>query len=129
MDIHIQPLYYKYLYVVFLFIVPDTSVTNITAIAVNSSTITISWDEVVEEDRNGVITKYDVCVEGAGGACVIVVTVYAPDTQVSISGLINDTEYSIIIRAYTSAGAGPYSQRVLVTTLPRELYYSITINN
>lgn len=87
----------------------------------NSSTITLSWDEVMEGDRNGVITAYDVCVEGAGGSCDILLTVYAPDRQVSISGLINETEYSVIIRAYTSAGAGPFSQQVLVTTLPREL--------
>ena len=106
---------------VFLFIVPGSSVTNIIATAVNSSTITLSWDEVVEGDRNGVITEYDVCVEGAGGVCDSVVTVYAPNTQVRISGLTSETEYSLRIRAYTSAGAGPYSQQVFVTTLPREL--------
>ena len=76
------------------------------------------WDEVDLIDQNGVITMYEVMytpLEDFGGA---IMTRSTNVTELSL--LLTDLEeyanYTISVRAYTSVGAGPYSDPVIVLT-------------
>ena len=76
------------------------------------------WDEVVPLDQNGVITMFEVMytpLEDFDGA------IMTRSTNVTeLSRLLMDLEeydnYTISVRAYTSVGAGPYSDPVIVLT-------------
>ena len=104
-------------YIVCINVAPSSSPTNVTVTAVSDTTITITWETVDEEDRNGEIIMYEICVQTvSGGPCISTVNVTAPQTQVNITDLTNNTNYIIAVRAYTSAGAGPYSPEAAVTT-------------
>ena len=50
-------------------------------------------------------------------------TVNSTTLMVDLTGLEEDVEYSIRVRAYTSVGAGPYSNVVVETTLDDCMYY------
>ena len=88
-------------------------------VTVDSDTIiTIFFGTVAERDTNGVITVYEVCVQTvSGGPCVFTVNLTTPETRVNITGLTDNTNYIVTVRAYTSAGPGPYSPEVAITTL------------
>ena len=73
------------------------------------------WEEVVPIDQNGVITMYEVLYVpletfgGAIGPLAMNVTELTAN-RADLEGAIN---YSISVRAYTSVGAGPYSDPVI----------------
>ena len=87
-------------------------------VALSSTEIRVCWDQVPAINRNGDITMYEVQ--------------YAPletfDGQIStettntslmctnLTGLEEYVEYNISVRAYTSAGPGPYSDSVTERT-------------
>ena len=99
-------------------IAPSSPPTNVTVTTESDTTLTITWESVVEGDRNGVITVYEVCVQTvSGGPCVFTFNVTAPETRVNVTGLTDNTDYIVTIRAHTSVGPGPYSPEVAVTTL------------
>ena len=99
-------------------IAPSSPPTNVTVTTESDTTLTITWESVVEGDRNGVITVYEVCVQAVSGSpCVFTFNVTAPETRVNVTGLTNNTDYIVTVRAHTSPGPGPYSPEVAVTTL------------
>ena len=76
------------------------------------------WDEVVPIDQNGVITMYEVMytpLEDFGGGVMTRTT-----NVTALSLLLMDLEeyvnYTISVRAYTSAGAGNYSDLLIILT-------------
>ena len=103
---------------------PSSAPRNVSAIAVNSTAILVSWLEVDRSDRNGNITSYDVMympLEDFNSALST-----APVTQqvtssltlrVLLTGLQEFVNYTIFVRASTSAGAGNYSDPVTTQTL------------
>ena len=77
------------------------------------------WEEVVPRDQNGVITMYQVLyqpLETFGGA-IGPLTVNVTELTVDLTDLEEYVNYTISVRAYTSAGEGPYSDGVTVITL------------
>ena len=88
----------------------------------NSSTsIHVSWNEVPSIDQNGVIMAYEITytpLENFTGVIGINSTnVSGSDLSVSLVGLQEYVNYSILVRAYTSEGPGPYSASVIQLTL------------
>ena len=90
-----------------------------TATAVSSTEIEVSWEEVPAINENGVITVYEVLYsplmtfEGQISAN----TTTTSQLNTTLTGLQEYVEYSISVRAYTSVGPGPYSDPLTRRTL------------
>ena len=89
-----------------------------TATANSSTTIAVMWDGVVPIDQNGVITMYEVMytpLEDFDGT-IMTRTTNVTDLSLLLMDLEEYVNYTISIRALTSAGAGNYSDPVTVLT-------------
>ena len=76
------------------------------------------WEEVVPIDQNGVITMYQVLyqpLETFGGA-IGPLTVNVTELTADLTDLEEYVNYTISVRAYTSAGEGPYSDDITELT-------------
>ena len=93
---------------------------NVTATAVSSTEIEVSWEEVPAIDQNGIITVYEIMfepLETFGGVLVTEsVNTTGPMLNITLTGLEEDVEYNISVRAYTDVGPGPYSDDVTERT-------------
>ena len=93
---------------------------NITATAVSSTEIEVTWEEVPAINRNGEITVYEVMYDSLQTFDVLAVdTVNITNTSmllIVLTGLEEYVEYNISVGAYTSTGPGPYSDPVTVRT-------------
>ncbi len=78
-----------------------------TPVNIDSTVVSLSWDEVSCTDRNGVITGYIVQYTIAGGMTVTVNI--SATTSVVIAGLIKFRLYSFSVAAINDNGIGPYS--------------------
>ena len=99
---------------------PSLAPVNVEVIAVTSSVIQVSWEEVPIIDQNGVITQYEVEYNQTTFDSVMSPTNTFVDSTVLSVNLIELEEYvdySIRVKAYTSVGPGPYSEVVMATTL------------
>ena len=98
---------------------PDASPENVTAVAVSSTEIEVTWEEVSEIDQNGIITFYEVeytpqmTFEGQ----ILVNSTNTTYLNTTLTGLEEYVQYDISVRAYTSVGPGPYSDPVTERTL------------
>ena len=102
----------------FLSLVPASPPENLKATANSSTTIAVMWDEVVPIDLNGVITMYEVMytpLEDFDGT-IMTRTTNVTDLSVLLMDLEEYVNYSISVRAFTNAGAGPYSDPETVLT-------------
>ena len=81
----------------------------------------VTWDMVPPRDQNGVITMYEVLYEPLetfnGSIMSNTTTVDGTATAVNLTGLEEYVNYTISVRAYTSAGEGPHSDGIMVITL------------
>ena len=90
-----------------------------TAVNISSTAIRVSWDPVPVIDQNGVITQYEVeCNQTTFSEVSMynTTTVNSTTLMVDLIGLEEDVVYCIRVRAYTSVGAGPYSDVVMERT-------------
>ena len=79
----------------------------------------MTWDEVSAINQSGIITQYEVEYRQStfsGATMSGTTTVNSSTLMVNLTGLEEYVEYSIRVRAYTSVGAGPYSDVVMETT-------------
>ena len=111
-----------YVYVcVSVFIDPVEPPQNVTATALSSNEIEVSWEEVPAISRNGIITIYGVQYEPLetfdDQISIAMVNTSGPVLTLNLTGLEEYVEYNISVRAYTSTGPGPYSDPVTVRTL------------
>ena len=87
------------------------------AIAISSTEIMVTWEEVLPIDQNGIITIYEVqyvplqFMESLS-TLIIIIT----DMAVSLTNLQEYVEYSISVRVYTSIGFGPFSTEITERT-------------
>ena len=84
-----------------------------------STTIMVSWEAIPPEDRNGIITMYEVLyqpLETFDGA-IMTQTMNVTEMSANLKDLEEFVNYTISVRAYTSEGAGPYSDEVTIMTL------------
>ena len=89
---------------------------------VNSSTaIEVTWDIVPPMNQNGIITMYEVMYQPLetfnGNISTQTMIVSGTEMSVILMELQEFVNYTISVRAYTSVGAGPYSDEVTVMTL------------
>ena len=93
--------------------VPASSPENIQTEVLSSTEIRVSWTEVSEIDRNGIITMYEVMYEPLMTFGVLTpATVNTTNLTIIVDGLEEYVEYNISVRAYTSVGPGPYSEEI-----------------
>ena len=113
-------------YLHIFYAVPVSPPDNVTAVNISSTAIRVPWDPVPAIDQNGVITRYEV---EYNQTTFIEVSMYNTTTvnsttlMVDLTGLEEYVEYSIRVRAYTSVGAGPYSNVVVEITQEDCMYY------
>ena len=77
------------------------------------------WDKVPLMNQNGIITMYEVMyqpLETFNGN-IATKTINLTNMSVLLADLQEFVNYTISVRAYTSVGAGPYSDEVTVLTL------------
>ena len=98
--------------------VPASPPQNVMAMVESSTTIRVLWEEVPAIDRNGVITVYEVQYEPLEtfGGQIATSTVNTSMLSINLTELQEFVDYNISVRAYTSAGPGPYSDPVTEMT-------------
>ena len=82
---------------------------NVTATALSSTEIEVSWEEVPAIDQNGIIIMYQVQYEPLETFEDQISTINTTMLTTTLTDLDEYVEYSITVRAYTSVGPGPYS--------------------
>ena len=99
-------------------VVPEGPPENVTAVVISSTAITVQWSEVASHARNGDITHYEVpffpLMEFDGG--IYNGSVPTIDMSIVLADLQEYVTYNISVRAFNGAGAGPYSDSIIVTT-------------
>lgn len=89
----------------------------------------LKWDELPEQDRRGNIVAYEVLyipLESYGRPrqeLTGMANASGNVTQFDVTDLQEDTEYNFSVRAYTSAGFGPFSEIVIAKTLEDGNYF------
>ena len=82
----------------------------------SSTSIVVQWDEVPENDKNGIIKGYNITYKDWRTGVEKTQTVDAPTRQVDLTGLNEFTKYNISVLAFTVKGDGPLSSTITVTT-------------
>ena len=96
---------------------PSFAPSNIASQPLNKTSYNISWDPLPREKSNGVVLAYEVKytrVYYRGSP-----TSSAPryqNTTDTLQGLTLCSTYHVLVRAYTSAGAGPFSPTLEIFT-------------
>ncbi|XP_078352789.1 uncharacterized protein LOC144637600 [Oculina patagonica] len=98
---------------------PSAPPANISVTATAVDTIFITWGEVPEQERNGIIQKYKVYVKNAEQVVKHTSVVDAHVTSLAVKNLVHNTYYCVQLLAYT-VGDGALSSCVNVTTLKKE---------
>ena len=101
---------------------PSAPPLNVSLLTLSSTTIYVSWDEVPAVERNGIITRYQVNYSQTAFT-EDMQTMYTTDLNITLQNLHEYTTYTILVRAFTSAGAGPYSNETVTTTFEDSKYY------
>ena len=105
---------------------PQAVTVNVTS----SRGISVSWDPVVADDRNGIIKGYIVNYQALpNGYIVARILNITNDAQnnrqtVTLAGLNEFTNYSIGVLAFTIFGNGPASIGQVVETLENSKFYA-----
>ena len=114
---------------IFSLTVPSGSPEDVSVIVLSSSEILVSWSEIDPISQNGIITLYEV-VYSAGSSLNQSIFSNGSSFALHITGLEEDVEYSISVRAYTSVGPGSFSNVVMKTTKEDGwFFFSLLINN
>ena len=87
------------------------------ASSVSSSSIFVQWGAVDCIQRNGYIISYSVQYGVEGSGSLQTISILGIGNEVVLLSLTPSTTYSIQVAAQTSAGSGPYSSSILVTSL------------
>ena len=88
------------------------------ATATSPRSIFVTWDNILEIDQNGIITMHEVLyqpLETFDGA-IMTQTMNVTEMSANLTDLEEFVNYTISVRAYTSVGAGNYSEEVTVMT-------------
>ena len=96
------------------FLEPSAPPANVKGNNSSSTSILVQWDEVPENDKNGIIKGYNVTYKDWRTGVEKTQTVDA--SQVELKGLNEFTKYNISVLAFTVKGGGPPSSTITVTT-------------
>lgn len=99
---------------------PSGPPTDLQANVTGSTTIFVSWEEVLPIDQNGNITHYEVQYQPLEtfNGLLHSGSVNTTTTIIHLAYLEENVNYSIGVRAYTPVGFGPYTSSVTLTTEP-----------
>ncbi|XP_067027507.1 receptor-type tyrosine-protein phosphatase T-like isoform X2 [Acropora muricata] len=104
---------------------PSTAPSNIASQQLNETSYRISWDPLTIETSNGVVLAYEVKYTRVyyRGSPSSSPPRYqnTTETMVTLQGLTLCSTYRVLVRAYTSAGAGPFSHAIKITTTGPDL--------
>ena len=81
----------------------------------SSTSISVSWEEVEAELRNGIITGYNITYQSQTENDNGVVEAGPNDRQANLTGLKEFVKYNISVVAFTVKGDGPPSVTVVRT--------------
>ena len=97
---------------------PIAPPTNVEAVATSPTSIFVTWEEVAPDDRNGVISMYQVLYrpQQTFGGAIGERSVNVTGLSAALTGLQEYLDYSILVRAYTRSGEGPYSSSITART-------------
>ncbi|XP_074611759.1 receptor-type tyrosine-protein phosphatase S-like isoform X4 [Acropora palmata] len=99
---------------------PSTAPSNIASRSLNGVSYKISWDPLTTEKSNGVVIAYEVKHSRVSqpGASSSSASRFenTTDTSVTLQGWISCSTYQVLVRAYTSAGVGPFSPPLKIVT-------------
>ena len=98
----------------------------------SSTEIMVQWSAVLGPDANGVITNYEVqfLPHREFEGYQLNGSVITDDLSIVLADLQEFVEYDISVRAYTSAGAGPYSEPISIRTMDdgeRDMYIELIL--
>ena len=97
-----------YIFVSSFSLAPTASIANLTLLTVESVSMTVSWDEVPCNGRNGLITGYYLTYTNITSNTSYTVNITGGDNRMyNLTGLIPYTNYTVSIMAYTIDGLGP----------------------
>ena len=100
----------------FVLVEPNAPPVNVQGHDISSTSIWVDWDTVPVVDQNGIILRYTVRYAALPGGIPRTVVVSAPITHVTLRGLEEHTNYSILVFASTVKGDGNASDPIIVTT-------------
>ncbi|XP_074168297.1 contactin-3 [Rhinolophus sinicus] len=96
---------------------PTVAPSHVSAQSLSSSEIQLSWSAIPWKLTNGHLLGYEVRIWTSGEEdAASRVTVAASRTSATLRGLRSNLAYHGAVRAYNSAGAGPFSATVTATT-------------
>ena len=81
---------------------------------IDSTSISVSWEEVETDKQNGIITGYTIIYRSQTESHNGNVTAGPNDRQKDITGLKEYVLYNITVLAFTAVGNGPSSTPVVV---------------
>ena len=108
---------------------PSGAPQALTVSATSSTSISVSWDPVVAEDRNGIIKGYKVNYHALPNVQMVTEFLNITKEQqnkrqtVTLDNLNEFTNYSIEVLAFTVFGNGPASVGQVVETLEGSKFY------
>ena len=82
----------------------------------SSSSIALSWNPPLEEERNGIITNYVVTYGRHGADPQDLVQLTSSTANTTLTALSPYTAYTVTVAASTGAGVGPPSPQLSLTT-------------
>ena len=100
----------------FVLIEPNAPPVNVQGHNISSTSIWVDWDTVPVADQNGIILSYTVTYTALPGGIPRTAVVSAPISHVTLRGLEEHTNYSILVYASTVKGDGNASDPIIVTT-------------
>ena len=100
----------------FFVIEPNAPPVNVQGHNKSSTIIWVDWDSVPEAYQNGIVLTYTVTYTAFPGGILRTAIVKAPTTHVTLRGLEEYTNYSILVFASTVKGDGNASDPIIVTT-------------
>ena len=92
---------------------PSSSPQNVTVASHNPGILLVSWKPPLEKNRNGHIIGYVIQYTriGSSNEANVIVT---NRTNHTISGLVSDVNYSVMVTAATVNGTGNFSDPLMV---------------
>ena len=95
---------------------PNAPPNNVQGENTSSNSILVQWGNVPAADQNGVILSYTVIYKALPNGGPQTEVVSAPTSHVTLTGLNEYTNYSIIVFASTMKGDGNTSVPIFVIT-------------
>ena len=108
---------------------PSNTPQAVTVSVTSSKSISVSWDPVIADDRNGIIKGYIVNYQALPNGYIVAKILNITNEKqnirqtVTLVGLNGFTNYSIEVLAFTIFGNGPASVGQVVETLEDSKFY------